>query len=163
MGWITFLAVSAVLALGGCTAGAAETPPPSGETPPPSPSPTPPAPTSAPPAIVLNRSPADLGCDSIGWPDDVERFRSLTFRIDPAAAEQVMAVSDTGVELETSWAPGFEPGSATERVVRGPDGQVVARDGEVVDLPEAANPELHGYLLCLTPTTLDVMERRPSG
>ena len=110
---------------------------------------------------MLNRSSANLGCDAVGWPDDVERFRSLTFRIDPAAAEQVSAISDTGVELETSWAPGFEPGSAAERVVRGPDGQVVARDGDVVALPEAANPELHGYPLCVTWTTLHVMAEQP--
>lgn len=75
-------------------------------------------------AIVLERAPADIACDSIGWPDDVEPFRTLTFRIDSEAAEHVSVVSDTVVELETLWVPGFEPGPPTELVVRGPDGQV---------------------------------------
>jgi hypothetical protein len=143
------LAAVAILLVAGCT----------GATPTPSLAGVPGATTDAsgPAAIVLNRAPADLGCDSIGWPDDVELFRSLTFRIDPAAAEQVSAVSDTGVELQTFWVPGFEPGSVTERVVRDHDGQVVARDGEVLDVPPTAAPELHGYPVCLTPTTLHVM------
>jgi hypothetical protein len=111
----------------------------------------------SPPAFALNRAPADLGCDSIGWPDDVPPFHALTFKIDPAADEPVSARSDTGVELETWWVPGFEPGESSERVVRGPDGQVVARDGEVVVLPPRQNAKLHGYPLCVTPTTLSVM------
>lgn len=100
---------------------------------------------------------ADIACDSIGWPDDVEPFRTLTFRIDSEAAEHVSVVSDTGVELETLWVPGFEPGPPTELVVRGPDGQVVARDGEVLQLTPGINPTLHGYPVCLTPPTMTVM------
>ena len=124
---------------------------------------TPPPPTAAPPsvavpsALALNRAPADIGCDSIGWPDEVEPFGSLTFRIDPAAADPVVAVSDTGVTLETLWVPGFEAGPASERVIQGPDGQVVVRDGDVLTLVPGQNAELNGYPLCITPTTLYVM------
>jgi hypothetical protein len=107
-------------------------------------------------AIILNRAPADLGCDSIGWPDDVEPFQSLTFHIDPAALDTVTAVTDTGIQLLVSWVPGFEPGPAADRVVLGPDGSVVARDGDVLPLvPPGAR--LHGYPICLTPTELSVM------
>jgi hypothetical protein len=107
-------------------------------------------------AIVLNRAPADLGCDSIGWPDDVQPFQSLKFHIDPAAPDNVTALSDTGINLKVSWVPGFEPGPATDRVVLGPDGAVVASDGEVLALvPPGAR--LHDYPICLTPSELSVM------
>ncbi len=153
---IISLAAVAILAFAACT-GATLTPSPSGAPPGAA------TDASAPAGMVLNRAPADLGCDSIGWPEDVALFRSLTFRIDPAAAEPVSAVSDTGRELQTFWVPGFEPGSVTERVVRDPDGQVVARDGEVLDVPPTVAPELHGYPVCLTPTTLHVMLEEPGG
>jgi hypothetical protein len=106
-------------------------------------------------APSLNRAPADIGCDSIGWPDEVEPFGSLPFRVDPAAADPVVSVTDTGVTLETWWVPGFEPGP--DRSVVGPDGEVVIRDGEVLTLVPMQNPELHGYSLCITPTSLSVM------
>ncbi len=139
------LAAAAIMIVAACVTGA----------------PVPPSPLSSSPitadGIILDRAPADLGCDSIGWPDDVPRFASLTFRIDPAAANHVTAESDTGVELAVEWAPGFEGGAADERVVRDVQGQVVLRDGEVIELPTAANPELRGYPICLTPTSVSVM------
>ena len=56
---------------------------------------TPPTPTSpavaSGAAIQLNQAPADLGCDTIGVD-----YREVTFRIDPAEAEQVAALADTG-------------------------------------------------------------------
>lgn len=139
MSRIVWLAAAAVLILA-CASGATPSPSPSSAA-----------------VIALNRAPADLGCDSIGWPEDVPPFAGLRFRIDPAAADHVTAESDTGVELEVEWVPGFEGGAADERVVLDPDGQVVLRDGEVIELLPAANAELHGYPLCLTPTTLSVM------
>ena len=95
----------------------------------------------------------------MGW--EGEPYRTLTFRIDPAATEQVTAVSDTGVQLMTYWSAGFVPGTTAERVVRDPAGQVVARDGEVLTVPEAAFPELHGYFVCLNPTKLYVLLTKP--
>jgi hypothetical protein len=149
MSRIIWLAAAALLGSAAC-AGAA--------------TPTPSAPTSVPltssataAMIVLDRAPADLGCDAIGWPGEVEPFSSLTFRVDPAAANHVTAESDTGVALVVEWVPGFEGGTADERVVRDPEGQVVLRDGETVEVPSAANPELHGHPLCLTPTSVSVM------
>lgn len=114
-----------------------------------------PTPATSPGGIVLRQAPADLGCDSIGW--EGEPYHTLTFHIDPAAADQVWAVADTGARLSTYWAAGFQPGSVEERVVRDSAGQIVASDGEVVQLPEAANPTLHGYLLCVRPDKLYVL------
>jgi hypothetical protein len=113
--------------------------------------------------VVLNRAPADLGCDSIGWPEEVEPFSSLTFRIDPMAADHVTAQSDTGVNLTVEWVPGFEGGAQGLRVVLGPDGQVLIEDGETIELPSGSNPELHGYPLCVTPTTVAVMPMHSGG
>ena len=128
-----------------------------------SPSPVATSPSPAPPssaaAITLHTFAGPLGCDSIGWPDEIEPYTSLTFRIDPAAEEQVRAVSDTGRELATHWEVGFVPGSATERVIRDPDGQVVARDGEVVALQPGW--QLHGHSTCLQPDTLSVTLTEP--
>lgn len=102
-----------------------------------------PTPATSPGGIVLRQAPADLGCDSIGW--EGEPYHTLTFHI------------DTGARLATYWAAGFQPGSVEERVVRDSAGQVVASDGEVVQLPVAANPTLHGYLLCVRPDKLYVL------
>ena len=99
-------------------------------------------------AMTLHTFAAPLGCDSIGWPDEIKPYSSLTFRIDPTVEEQVRAVSDTGRELVTYWEAGFVPGSATERVIRDPDGQVVARDGEVVGLHPGW--QLHGHFTCVS-------------
>ena len=116
--------------------------------------PIPPATVAASPSgIVLRRAPADLACDSIGID-----YTSLQFRIDPEAAEQVAAVTDTGVELKTYWADGFQPGTAAERVVRDPAGQVVATDGEVLGVP---NTGLHGYFVCLGQGALWVLRTDP--
>lgn len=157
---IVSLAVAAAVLLAGC--GVLPSPAPSTS---PASTPTPaassiPASPSTQAAIVLREAPADLGCDSIGWPDDIAPYSSLTFRIDPSAEEQVRAVSDTGRELVTYWAAGFEPGSATERLIRDPDGQVVARDGEVVNTP-AGGWNLHGHSVCMQPDTLSVLLTQP--
>jgi hypothetical protein len=146
---LPWLAVASILALAACAPGVA---------------PTPPTPTivalSSPTiaaVIILNRAPSGLDCDSIGWPDDVPPFGRLTFRIEPTGADHVTAHSDTGVELVVEWAPGFEGGLADERVVRDPEGQIVLSDGAIIEVPSAANPELHGYPLCLSPTSVSVM------
>jgi hypothetical protein len=113
--------------------------------------------------VVLNRAPADLGCDAVGWPEDVEPFSSLTFRVDPTAADHVTARSDTGVNLTVEWVPGFEGGAEGQRAVVGPDGEVLIQDGETIELPAGSNPELHGYPLCVTPTTVAVMAMQSGG
>jgi hypothetical protein len=113
----------------------------------------------SPSAIVLHRAPADLGCDSIGW--EGEPYHTLTFHIDPDAADHVWATADTGAVLQTYWPAGFEPGSVAERVVHDPAGQVVAADGDVVPVPVGSNLRLHGYFVCLTPAELHVMLTDP--
>ena len=106
--------------------------------------------------IVLNEAPANLGCDTIGID-----YTSMTFRIDPAATEQVSAVTDTGVTLTTYWSTGFMPGTDAERLVRDPNGKVVVSDGELLQVPPAAYPRLGGYFVCLAPDKLYVLTRRP--
>jgi hypothetical protein len=110
------------------------------------------APSSA--SIVLHETPANLGCDSIGID-----YKSMTFHIDPAAVEQVTAMTDTGVSLATYWPASFTAGTAGERVVRDAAGVAVLTDGETLKVGE----QLHGYYVCLGPTKLYVMLTSPSG
>lgn len=108
-------------------------------------------------AFVLRRAPDDLGCDAIGLD-----YRSVTFHIDPAAAEHVSAVTDQGKPLLTFWSDGFVPGTAEERVIRDPSGAVVVSDGEVLAIPAAAWPRLHGYFVCAGPDALYVLLADPT-
>ena len=103
--------------------------------------------------IALHETPDNLGCDSIGID-----YTTMTFHIEPAAAEQVSATTDTGVSLVTYWPAGFKAGTAAERTVRDAAGKVVARDGEVLQ----AGQNLHGYGVCLSTSKLDVMLTEPS-
>lgn len=163
----------------------------------PSPSPeasaTPGASPSASPApaasIVLQRAPANLGCDSID-----PGYRSVTIRIDPESAVELPVFVWTGdsaapqrqavdVWAEPGYVPGFfEPGttpapriavywaagfSATDGempVIRGPRGEEVARDGTRIDLAEGVYPPLADYFLCASGNGLYVLDQpKPSG
>jgi hypothetical protein len=157
-----FLSTVLGVALGACSAGATTITTPSWvpvvtSSPPVSSASLPPS-----PGFVLHPAPAKGGpaCDAIGAEPTAH---SLTFRIDPTAAEQVTALTDTGVTFTTYWSAGFQPGTATERVIRDPAGQVVVADGDVLAIPEAANPRLHGYLVvgCNGPNTLYVFLTDP--
>lgn len=115
----------------------------------PAPSPT----LSEEPAIVLRTLPGGVtGCDAIGVD-----YRSVTFRIDPWAADQVTAVADTGTVLRTKWAPGFRPGAAGTRTILDPAGAIVARDGEEMANPADRWPDLHGWRVCPGPEQLSVL------
>jgi hypothetical protein len=118
-------------------------------------------PASAPAAsgaeIQLQPAPANLGCDTVG----VE-YREVTFQIDPSAAVQVTALADTGTVLHTFWSADFDGGSATEKVVLDPAGEVVVTDGEVLAIPEGAFPRLHGYFVCPSPDALYVLIADPA-
>jgi hypothetical protein len=107
--------------------------------------------------IDLHEAPANLGCDTIGVD-----YKSMTFHIDPAAAEQVSATTDTGVTLVTYWSVGFVPGTDSERVIRDPAGKVVVTDGEVLQVPPAAYPRLAGYFVCLGTSKIYVLLNDPS-
>ncbi|HSL76284.1 MAG TPA: hypothetical protein VK867_05025 [Candidatus Limnocylindrales bacterium] len=104
--------------------------------------------------LVLQPAPANLGCDTVGVP-----YRSVTFKIDPAAADPVTATTDQGTTLRTYWSAGFVGGAAD---VRDPNGQVVAKDGDVLDIPEGAFPRLTGYFVCPSPDALYVLLQDPS-
>jgi len=117
-------------------------------------------PKIAPSGVVLNQTDANLtGCDSIGWPDD-DPFHTVTFHIDAFSAEPVFAVSDSGIKLQVVWVTGFE-GSATDNVVFAPTGEVAARDGEVVEIPVGAYPDVRGWPFCLSPKRIIVYLRQP--
>jgi hypothetical protein len=128
-----------------------------GQSPPAPASPT--AQTSAPAAgtLVLNAAPADLGCDAVGVP-----YRNVTFEIDPTAGDHVTAVADTGTSLRTFWATGFQGGTADDPVVRGPNGEAVAADGETLAIPEGEWPRLHGYFVCPSPDAIYVLVQDPT-
>lgn len=107
--------------------------------------------------IELHRAPDDLACDSVGM-----EYRSMTFRFDPAASEQVVAITNLGTTLLTYWSGGFVGGTAEERVVYDPAGEIVVTDGEVLVNPERDWPRLNGYFVCPTPTALYILLRVPS-
>ncbi len=143
-----------------CTSGAPTSP--AASTSPSTPSSAAPSPTTASSpggttTIVLHEAPANLGCDTIGID-----YTSVTFRIDPAAAEQVAAVTNTGVTLMTYWSVGFRPGSDDDRVVRDPAGEVVVTHGEVLLVPPGAYPRLAGYFVCLGTDKLYVLLADPA-
>jgi len=106
--------------------------------------------------ITLRAAPADLGCDAM--PVD---YRRVTFKIDPEAEEHVTAQSDTGKSLPTFWSTGFA-GSAEPLAIKDPSGQVVAANGEALDIPEGALPRLHGYFVCPSTDALYVLLQDPS-
>lgn len=142
---IGVMALAAMLGLAACAPGASTAP---SVAPSAAPSMTPDLAAGSPGAIVLRQAPAEgyPPCDSIGVENPAH---SLTFRIDPDAAEQVTALTDTGVVFVTYWSHGFQPGTPTERAIRDPAGQVVVTDGDVLALPEGTHPRLHGYLVLL--------------
>ena len=106
--------------------------------------------------IRLNVAPANLGCDAMGEP-----YRSFVIRFDPDAADQVTADSDDGAPLQTFWSAGFVGGPVGDPSVLDPDGNVVARDGEEVVIPDGQWPRLHGYFVCPSPDAIYVLLTDP--
>lgn len=76
----------------------------------------------------------------------------MRFEIDALAQEQVVAIARDGRSYLVWWAPGFEAGTVTDPVVRAPNGEVVARDGEILE-----GPLLHGYTVCATGDSIYVL------
>ncbi|MEK6721673.1 MAG: hypothetical protein AABZ33_13550 [Chloroflexota bacterium] len=81
----------------------------------------------------------------------------LTFRIDSAADEDVVAVTANGTEYHVWWSEGFRGGTTSDPVVRDPTGRVVARDGEVL-----RGYTLHGYSVCATGDSIYVLLAGPA-
>lgn len=102
--------------------------------------------------IRLSPAPDNMGCDAMAPP-----YRSVTFRIDVDAADQVTAETDIGTTLRTFWAAGFQGGGADDPVVRDPLGRVVVEAGDVLPIPDGAWPRLHGYFVCPSADALYVL------
>jgi hypothetical protein len=114
---------------------------------------TPSAPDPTPTATLrLSFAPADAGCPLAGVPD------RITFRIDPAALDQVVAIRPDGRALHIFWPQGFRGGTLEDPVVRDPNGQIVARDGEVVIDPGRG---IHGHAVCSGSDSLYVLLEGP--
>ena len=117
-----------------------------------------PSPSSAPAAtptatLRLSFAPGDSGCALVGLPSEV------TFRIDPTALDQVVAIAPSGRAYHIFWSQGFQGGTLDDPVVRDPNGRVVARDGEVVVNPAQG---IHGYTVCSGSDSLYVLLAGPT-
>jgi hypothetical protein len=121
----------------------------------PSQSPVVASPSSRP--ITLRQAPDNLGCDAIGV-----NYTRMTFRIDPNAAEQVVAVTDTNVQLLTNWSAGFRQAPGGQRAIVDPSGTTVATDGQVLAKASSSATRLGGYFVCLGPAQIYVLLRDPS-
>lgn len=142
--WIGMLALS--LSLVACATGPVPT-----ASPVPTPGGSPSAPTGD---VELRRAPAGMACDAIGVP-----YRSVTFRLDPAATEPVVAVTDGGAILRTFWSEGF---AARDGRIVDAAGVVVIADGDTLAIPAAAWPRLGGYFVCPGPDALHVLIEDPA-
>jgi hypothetical protein len=63
------------------------------------------------------------------------------------------------VTLKTFWSDGFIGGASD---VTDSSGQVVVRDGEVLEMPQGAFPRLKGYFVCPSRDALYVLSQDPS-
>jgi hypothetical protein len=111
---------------------------------------------SAAAGMPLRVAPGDVGCDTIGI-----SYTSARFVIDPTAADPVTAVSDKGRALRTFWAAEFVGGPPDDPVVRDGGGQVVARHGDVLEIPADGFPELHGHFVCPSEDALYIFNVPP--
>jgi hypothetical protein len=127
------LASICAIVLGACSGGASTSP-----TATPGSSPTPGG-----AVLVLDRTPDDTGCDTIGI-----NYTSVTFHIDLTASPQIWAEADTGVLLTVKWDSTFQAGTGAEPTVVDGSGAVVLQDGDILDVPEGAYPELKGHFVC---------------
>lgn len=105
------------------------------------------------PTVRLSYAPADSGCPLAALP------RAFTFRIDPNALDPVVAIGSNGFVYHVFWSQEFRGGTVDESVVLGPDGQVVARNGQRVEDPEEYLP---GYILCSGSESLYVLPENPA-
>ncbi len=114
-------------------------------------------PSVAPGAIRLDRLPDDFGCDAIGVP-----YRQVTFRVRVGAEREVTVVTETGAVLPTAWSHAFSAGDAADPVVRDGAGQAVATDGDVLVIPDAGWPRLHGYFVCPGESDISILAEDPA-
>lgn len=118
---------------------------------------SPSAPAAPAKAIVLQRAPANVGCDSIGIDYDM-----ATIRIDPAADIAVWAETRTGQRLATFWSAGFTATDGDPPVIRDPDGKVMAANGSGIDIRHWQSYEpWNRFFLCPGPASLYILEQAP--
>jgi hypothetical protein len=128
-----------------------------GATPAPSANPTTnPTPSPVAGGLTLRAAPANLGCDTMQV-----SYSSVTFHIDPAAADQVTATTPDGKTLQTYWSGGFT-GDAEAKLIKDSKGAVVAADGDELAIPQGAFPRLHGYFVCPSTDAIYVLEQDPA-
>lgn len=82
----------------------------------------------------------------------------VTFRIDPDAADQSIAIENGHTVWQVSWAPSFRGGTADDPVVRDVHGVVVVRDGTEIRTPPNGHLTLHGPLVCVGEGQLLVLD-----
>ena len=107
--------------------------------------------------LVLDRAPDNTACDTIGID-----YKSVTFHIDPSKSPQIWADADTGVTLTVKWDSTFQAGSGSEPNVVDSTGAVVLKDGDKLDVPEGAYPQLKGHFVCTGTTGLIILDKSPS-
>lgn len=102
------------------------------------------APETPPPTIHLQVAADPTYCPLAALPPG-----PLTFNVDPAAAgvDQVKVLDASGEPHSVFWAEGFTGGALDNPVIKDPDGEIVARDGEVLE-SEIGGTRLHGYPVC---------------
>jgi hypothetical protein len=146
---IRFAALASVfaIALGACSSPASQAPSASPGS----------SPTSGTGTLVLERAPDTTACDAIGID-----YTSMTFHIDTTASPQIWADANTGVSLTVKWDSTFEAGTGAEPSVVDASGAVVLEDGDTLDVPAAAYPELKGHFVCTGPTALIILDEAPS-
>ena len=114
-----------------------------------------PAASATPAETIYVRIVPDPGeCPLVAFPPG-----DMTFRIDPAALwpQQVVAIASNGTPYHVWWSEGFTGGSVADPVVRDPAGEVVARDGEILSIPDQGSPRLHGYMVCASSDSIYVL------
>lgn len=105
--------------------------------------------------FALARLRSDFGCDAIPAP-----YESFAIRIDPAAAETVWAIADTGLRLRTEW-------GSTFRGLVGPPATVVdgrglsLGDGAIVRTPNGRWPVIGGHFVCPSGDMISVFDEPP--
>lgn len=142
---ITALASVIAITVGACAGRATTAPSPAPGSPP----------TAAPGELVLERAPDNTACDTIGID-----YTLVTLHIDPSASPQIWADADTGTTLTVRWDSSFEAG--TGATVVDDSGAVVLEDGDTLEMPEGAYPELAGHFVCTGPPGLVILDQVPS-
>jgi hypothetical protein len=115
------------------------------------------SPTPGTAVLELDRAPDNLGCDTIGVD-----YRSVTFHIDPSADPQIWAVTNTGGSLGVRWDSTFEAGTDADPTVVDAEGETVLSDGDTLEIPEGAFPELKGHFVCPGTTELFILDAAPA-